>query len=94
MIRVFLPSQLDEYTGGKRELHLDLPANGSAGLSLADVIAAVDAHYRGVGFRLVDEHGQIRRHIAMFVGEMMVRTLEARVPEGGRVQIVGALSGG
>jgi hypothetical protein len=94
MIRVFLPTQLDEYTGGARELHLDLPAEEGVALTLADVIAAVDARYRGAGFRLVDEHGQIRRHIAMFVGETMVRTLQAPVPAGGRVQIVGALSGG
>lgn len=94
MIRVFLPTQLDEYTGGKRELSLDLATDDDGAVALARVIAAVDEHYRGVGFRLVDEHGQIRRHIAMFVGETMVRTLEARVPEGGRVQIVGALSGG
>lgn len=94
MIRVFLPSQLDEYTGGQRELSLDLPLETDGAVALARVIEAVDARYRGAGFRLVDEHGQIRRHIAMFVGETMVRTLEARVAEGGRVQIVGALSGG
>jgi hypothetical protein len=54
----------------------------------------VDARYRGACFRLVDEHGNIRRHIAMFVGETMVRSLAALVPADGRVQIVGALSGG
>ncbi len=94
MIRVFLPTQLDEYTGGERELLLDLPAPDAAAVTLAEVIAAVDARYRGAGFRLVDEQGNIRRHIAMFVGETMVRSQAAQVPDGGRVQIVGALSGG
>jgi molybdopterin synthase sulfur carrier subunit len=94
MIRVFLPSQLDDYTGGKRELSLELAPDADGTVALAAVIEAVDALYPGTGFRLVDEHGRIRRHIAMFVGETMVRTLEARVARGGRVQIVGALSGG
>tara|TARA_R100001377_G_scaffold77524_3_gene54838 strand:+ start:1561 stop:1833 length:273 start_codon:yes stop_codon:yes gene_type:complete len=90
MIRVFLPSQLDDYTQGKRELSLEL-ANGG---SLADVIAALDNLYAGMAFRVVDEHGRIRRHIAMFVGEVMVRDLSVPVAPNDRVQIVGALSGG
>ncbi len=94
MIRVFLPSQLDDYTQGKRELSLALTPPASGTLTLADVIAALERHYRGVAFRVVDEQGQIRRHIAMFVGDQMVRTLDAPVAPDGRVQIVGALSGG
>ena len=90
MIRVFLPSQLDDYTQGKRELSLEL----ASGSSLADVIAALDNHYAGMAFRVVDEHGRIRRHIAMFVGEMMVRDVNVPVAPNDRVQIGGALSGG
>lgn len=90
MIRVVLPTQLDSYTGGQREVELDTP--GAAPLS--QIIEQLEARYRGLAFRIVDEHQRIRRHIAIFVGEEMVRTLEAEVPAGGRVQIVGALSGG
>lgn len=90
MIRVFLPSQLDEYTQGQRELSLEFTGSGN----LADVIAALDKRYAGLAFRVVDEHGRIRRHIAMFVGELMVRDLSAPVAPDDRVQIVGALSGG
>lgn len=90
MIRVFLPSQLDNYTSGQRELSVDL----ASGSSLADVIAALEDRYKGLAFRVVDEHGRIRRHIAMFVGEVMVRDLSVQVAPNDRVQIVGALSGG
>lgn len=90
MTRVFLPSQLDDYTQGKRELTLELAAEST----LADVIQALERHYPGMAFRVVDEHGGIRRHIAMFVGETMVRDLQAPVAPNDRVQIVGALSGG
>ena len=94
MIRVFLPSQLDDYTQGEREQHFELlpPAGGS--LTLKEVIEALESRFRGLAFRLVDEHGNIRRHIAMFVGETMVRELSAPVNPDSRVQIVGALSGG
>jgi len=94
MIRVVLPSQLDDYTGGLRELALELLAPTDRGLVLADVIEELERRYRGVAFRVVDEQGGIRRHIAMFVGESMVRTLQAPVAADDRVQIVGALSGG
>jgi len=94
MIRVVLPSQLDDYTGGQRELALELPAPTDRGLVLADVIEELERRYRGVAFRVVDEQGGIRRHIAMFVGESMVRSLQAPVAADDRVQIVGALSGG
>lgn len=90
MIRVFLPSQLDEYTDGKRELSIEL-AKGS---TLSDVITTLESLYPGIAFRVVDEHGRIRRHIAMFVGEGMVRDLSVPVAPNDCVQIVGALSGG
>ena len=94
MIRVFLPSQLEDYTDRVRELELDLRAVAGKPLTLADVIAELERRYKGVAFRIVDEQGNIRRHIAMFVGETMVRTLDAPLTENSRVQIVGALSGG
>lgn len=94
MIRVFLPSQLDDYTDSVRELELDMRAVAGKSLMLADVIDELERRYKGLAFRIVDEHGNIRRHIAMFVGETMVRRLDAPVTENSRVQIVGALSGG
>lgn len=90
MIRVFLPSQLDDYTAGQRELSIEIVQ----GSTLRDVIAELESLYPGIAFRVVDEHGRIRRHIAMFVGEVMVWELSVPVAPNDRVQIVGALSGG
>ena len=91
MIHVFLPSQLDEYTQGVREISLSAEREDYC---LADVIAQLDSRYRGMAFRIVDEHGNIRRHIAMFIGDEMVRDIKTPVAPNARVQIVGALSGG
>lgn len=94
MIRVILPSQLEDYTDRLREVELDLPMQEGSETSLADVIAALESRFRGLAFRIIDEQGNIRRHIAIFVGESMVRTLQVPVHTNSRVQIVGALSGG
>ena len=90
MIKVFLPSQLESYTGDLRKIEMELPA----GATLRDVIAELERRYRGLAFRVVDEHGNIRRHIAFFVGDTMVRSLDIPLQENERVQITGALSGG
>ena len=92
MIKVVLPTQLDSYTDGERELELDFGAQST--LTLHDVVQALDQRYRGLAFRIVDEHKRIRRHIAVFVGEDMVRDLSVALRGNERVQIVGALSGG
>ncbi|MGQ9427202.1 MoaD/ThiS family protein [Gilvimarinus sp. F26214L] len=96
MIRVVLPSQLDRYTGGARNLNLEAADLGGReeGATLLDVIRALDTRYRGLAFRIVDEQERIRRHVAIFVGENMVRRLDVRLQAGARIQIVGALSGG
>lgn len=93
MIRVFIPSQLESYTSGVREVMLDLGSD-SAPHRLLQVMDALDRMFPGLKFRIVDEQGNIRRHIAVFVGETLVRDLDAALAAEDRVQIVGALSGG
>ena len=92
MIHVFLPTQLESYTGGARELTLDF--GNDENITVADVVNKLDSLYKGMGFRIVDEQDRIRRHIAIFVGENMVRELEVKLDKNARIQIVGALSGG
>lgn len=92
MIQVFLPSQLESYTDGVRQLSLDMSEKNS--VTISDVVDELDKRYRGLAFRIIDEQRQIRRHIAIFVGENMVRQLDVELKPNARVQIVGALSGG
>lgn len=92
-MRVVIPTQLDSYTNHEREIDVDL-SGGDGDPTLAELIAELDARYPGMGFRIVDEQQRIRRHIAIFVGERMVHSLEVRLARDARIQIVGALSGG
>lgn len=97
MIQVVLPSQLESYTEGIREVSVDpatLVSDSNSAPTLLDLVNELERRYRGLAFRIVDEQQRIRRHIAIFVGEEMVRRLDLRLPGNARVQIVGALSGG
>ena len=82
-----LPSPLDSYTGGLRDV--DLP-----GADLGAVLDALDARWPGVKFRIVDERGCLRRHINLFVNTDMVTDLGRRLSPTDEVMIVAALSGG
>jgi sulfur-carrier protein len=95
MIEVHLPSQLDEYTQGQRCIAVDLSSIAKCEtLTVMHVVNALDQQYRGMAFRIVDEQQKIRRHIAFFVGDEMVRELSTPIHNDARIQIVGALSGG
>lgn len=87
MIRVFVPSQLRGYTGGRAEVD-------AQGDTLADVLADLDRQFSGLRFRVIDEQGRVRRHMVLFVGQDRQDDLQADVPAGRAVHIVGALSGG
>ena len=82
-----LPSPLDSYTGGLRDV--DLP-----GADLGAVLNALDARWPGVKFRIVDERGILRRHINLFVNTDLVTDLGRRLSPTDEVMIVAALSGG
>jgi len=63
----------------------------------AEVVRALEAQAPGIGFYLCDELGRLRTHVNLFIGTQMVkdrRGLSDRVPEGGVVHVIQALSGG
>jgi molybdopterin converting factor small subunit len=86
-MRVLIPSPLRSYTA-------DAMVVGAEGSTLAGVLADLDRRYRGIRFRIVDEQGQIRRHIKFFVDGTQARDLDAALGDADEVMIVCALSGG
>jgi len=87
LIRVLIPSPLFSYTGGERQVEAD-------GESLAGLVQALDARYPGMGHRIVDEQGRIRKHIRFFVNGEMAEQLDRALGCADEVMIVAALSGG
>ena len=88
---VAIPSPLRSYTGGAADVRVAVAA---AAPKLADVLAALDADYPGIRFRMVDESGHVRPHIQIFVNAKVERNPAAALPRDAKIMIVGALSGG
>ncbi len=58
------------------------------------MLAALDARFPGLRFRIVDEQGAIRPHIKLFVDGELARDLAVSAAGCRELMIVGALSGG
>ena len=86
-MKVFVPTQLRDYTAGKSEVE-------AQGQTLLAVLADLERQFPGFRFRVIDEQDRVRRHIILFVGGERQDDLAAAMPPGADLQIVGALSGG
>jgi hypothetical protein len=94
IVHVRIPSPLRSYTGST-EVDVALPVLAPEHPpSLRGVLAALDLAYPGLRFRIIDEQGQVRRHIKIFVGARLTRDLSSPIPAGDEVMIVAGLSGG
>lgn len=89
-VQVRLPTHLDHYSGGQRELGLEL----ADGASLGDALDLLEQRYRGIRFRIIDEQDNIRRHIRVFVDGENAARLSVPLHAGSEVMVVAALSGG
>ena len=88
---VAIPTVLRSYTNGAARVEVDVDVEPAR---LRDVLAALDARYPGIRFRMVDESGKVRPHVQVFVGTAIQRNPDAHLQAGEEVMIVGALSGG
>ncbi|MFI6325743.1 MoaD/ThiS family protein [Nonomuraea sp. NPDC050556] len=89
-VSVRIPTILRTYTGSKAEV-------GGEGATLRDVLQKLDADYPGIGARILDESGKIRRFVNVYVGEEDVRFaegLDTVTPEGAQISIIPAVAGG
>lgn len=67
------------------------------GRTVADIIHAIDQTWQGLGAYVVDEHGRLRPHVNIFVGEELIQDpthLSDSVQEHDVVYVMQALSGG
>ena len=85
-MQVLIPSALRSYTSRSRV--------EASGPTLGEALADLERQFPGIRFRMVDEQGKLRPHIAVFVGAKAVRDLATPVPPDTDVMIVAALSGG
>jgi molybdopterin converting factor small subunit len=89
-VAVRIPTILRAYTGGAAEV-------AATPGTLREVIAALDATYPGIGGRILDDAGKLRRFVNVYVGEEDVRLaqgLDTPVPAGVQVSVIPAVAGG
>ena len=86
-MRVLIPSPLRSYTANAE-------AVSALGKTLGELTLDLDQRYPGMRFRIIDEQGQIRPHIKLFVNAEQMRNLAEPLAESDEVLIVCALSGG
>lgn len=89
-VTVRIPTQLRTLTGGAGEIQAD-------GDTVGDVLKSLDAAHPGMGERIFDDSGKLRRFVNVFVADEDVRFLEGLetvLTEGQTVSIIPAVAGG
>jgi sulfur-carrier protein len=89
-VTVRIPTILRSYTGGEAQVAADGPA-------LSDVLESLDGNFPGIKGRIVDEQGELRRFVNVYVGNEDVRFLEGLstpVQDGSEVSVIPAVAGG
>ena len=87
---VRIPTILRTYTGGESEVT-------AAGATLSEVLDDLDANYAGIKGRILDDNGELRRFVNVYVGNDDVRfldNLETPTPDGAQISVIPAVAGG
>ncbi|GAA1980843.1 MoaD/ThiS family protein [Kitasatospora viridis] len=87
---VRIPTILRPYTDGRSEVTAE-------GATLAEVIADLDRNHAGIGARVLDDAGALRRFVNVYVNDDDVRFdqgLATEVKDGATVSIIPAVAGG
>lgn len=77
--------------------HVACPPEEAEGATVGEVLRAYFGRHNGVGDYVLDEHGAVRKHMAVFVDGRMIRDREKLtdpVSRDAEVYVMQALSGG
>jgi molybdopterin synthase sulfur carrier subunit len=89
-VSVRVPTILRTYTGGESEVT-------ASGETLAAVLDDLDTSYSGIKGRILDDNGELRRFVNVYVGNDDVRFIEglaSPTPDGTQISIIPAVAGG
>ncbi len=93
IVAVRVPTILRTYTGGAADVSVSVRDDAT----LSDVVAALDASYPGIGGRVLDDTGGIRRFVNVYVDDDDVRFasgLQTPTPDGTKISVIPAVAGG
>ena len=89
-IKVNIPTPLRKLTNGDSEVSVDATQVG-------ELIENLDSEFNGIAGKLLDENGEIRRYVNVFVNDEDIRFLDGKstsLKDGDEVSIVPAIAGG
>jgi molybdopterin synthase sulfur carrier subunit len=89
-VSVRVPTILRPYTKGVSEVSAE-------GSTLTEVLDSLDTSYPGIKGRVLDESGELRRFVNVYVDDDDVRFaegLQTVIKDGGQVSIIPAVAGG
>lgn len=90
MATVHIPPALRKYTQGNEEVSVD-------GGNVRDLLGNLESSYPGIGERILDDKGAVRRFVNVFVADEDIRfmeNLETPVKDADEISIVPAIAGG
>lgn len=89
-VKVRIPTPLRTLTGGAETVSAD-------GKTIQALIENLEAAHPGLKDRLVDEKGNVRRFVNLYVGEEDIRFLDGlqtELKDGDEISVVPAIAGG
>ncbi len=90
MAKIRIPTPLRSYTQNQDEVE-------AKGATVGEVLADLERQFPGIGARLLDEKGALRRYVNVFHNDEDIRFLEelkTKVADSDRLAIVPAIAGG
>lgn len=89
-VNVRIPTILRTYTGGQAQVTAE-------GGTVSEVLTDLDKNHTGIGARVLDDEGKLRRFVNVYVNDDDVRFeqgLQTPTPDGAGVSIIPAVAGG
>jgi sulfur-carrier protein len=89
-VSVRVPTILRSYTSGESEVT-------ASGTTLSEVIDDLDSNFSGIKGRILDDNGELRRFVNVYVGNDDVRFLDnlaTPTPDGTQISVIPAVAGG
>ena len=89
-VHVRIPTILRNYTQGASEVTAE-------GTTLAEVLDDLEANHNGIKARVLDDAGELRRFVNVYIGNDDVRFIEglaSPTPDGTQISIIPAVAGG
>ncbi|MCY1077716.1 ubiquitin-like small modifier protein 1 [Archangium lansingense] len=90
MATIRIPTAMRSLTGNKGEVRV-------AGATVGEVLKNLEKAHPGIGPRVFDEKGAVRRYVNVFLNDEDIRFLQelsTPVAEGDRITLIPAIAGG